>query len=126
MPILEIAIFEVKWPVTMKSKIVANRLSKIHNTAIGGQPEAACEELKKFRNEIRSGDYSASVIAEVEDRIDEMEVYVFMSSSDCRVELLEALCKMVNSIDTLQKRKVDTIVLGLEHIKTSASSSFGV
>jgi hypothetical protein len=101
----------------MKGKAVARRLDDIHNIAIRGDSDVAISELRKFRLEVKTGGLDTYILAQFEQRIDEMEVYIFMSSPNCAGDLIKALVRMVESIKTEDTRKIETISLGLGHLQ---------
>ena len=107
----------------MQGKAVARRLGEIHSIAIGVNPESAISELRKFRLEVESSKLDTDTLAQFEQRIVEMEMSIFMSSPNCAGDLIKALVRMVESIETEDIRKIETISLGLGQLFKDTQSS---
>lgn len=103
----------------MEEKAIARRLSEIHDLAFTQDVDVAIDKLRDLEVEVTNNEPGREVDREIVDRIKEMEIYVLMTSSGYSRRLLEAVIGMVDTVDTNQPRKIETINIGLKRLLKS-------
>ena len=103
----------------MEEKAIARRLSEIHDLAFTQGVDVAIDKLRHLEVEVSNNEPEREVDQKIVERIKEMEIYVLMTSSGHSRRLLEAVIGMIDTVDTSQPRKIETINIGLKRLLKS-------